>query len=215
VRIIGEPIWPGRSGVEYPACVQHEALINLAFAGRNVTILCPYDAANLDDAVLADAYLTHPLVIDERGTRRSHRYDPDRVVADANAPLTEPPADAAVISFSQAGISAVRGFVTEGARGLGLSTERIDDLVLAVNELTTNSVIHGGGSGIVRLWREPGRLVCETWDTGRLRDPLAGRRPVPVHGEEGRGLLLVNHLSDLVRIHGTDGGTTIRLHFAL
>src|SRR5690242_4961780 len=28
-RIVGEPIWPGRSELEYPACVQHEALINL------------------------------------------------------------------------------------------------------------------------------------------------------------------------------------------
>ena len=33
VRIIGEPIWAGRSTDEYPACVQHEALINVAFAG--------------------------------------------------------------------------------------------------------------------------------------------------------------------------------------
>src|SRR5689334_17622797 len=28
VRIIGEPIWADRSPLEYPACVQHEALIN-------------------------------------------------------------------------------------------------------------------------------------------------------------------------------------------
>ena len=48
VRIIGEPIWPGRSEIEYPACVQHEALINLAFRGRRATILCPYDVAGLD-----------------------------------------------------------------------------------------------------------------------------------------------------------------------
>ena len=34
VRIIGEPIWAGRSAVEYPACAQHEALINAAFTGR-------------------------------------------------------------------------------------------------------------------------------------------------------------------------------------
>ena len=26
VRIIGEPIWPGRTETEYPACAQHEAL---------------------------------------------------------------------------------------------------------------------------------------------------------------------------------------------
>ena len=36
VRVIGEPIWPGRSDLEYPACVQHEALINRAFAVRDV-----------------------------------------------------------------------------------------------------------------------------------------------------------------------------------
>ncbi|NEY36638.1 hypothetical protein GTU99_31595, partial [Streptomyces sp. PRKS01-65] len=60
VRIIGEPIWAGRSDTEYPACVQHEALINAAFQGRTVTILCPYDAHRLDERVLADAHATHP-----------------------------------------------------------------------------------------------------------------------------------------------------------
>ena len=30
VRIIGEPIWAGRSSDEYPACAEHEALINVA-----------------------------------------------------------------------------------------------------------------------------------------------------------------------------------------
>lgn len=60
VRIIGEPIWAGRSAEEYPACVQHEALINAAFEGREVTILCPYDADGLAPEVLADAHATHP-----------------------------------------------------------------------------------------------------------------------------------------------------------
>src|SRR2546421_10145952 len=32
VRIIGEPIWAGRSADEYPACVQHQALVNGTFA---------------------------------------------------------------------------------------------------------------------------------------------------------------------------------------
>ncbi|NUP14825.1 MAG: hypothetical protein HOV73_02890, partial [Streptomyces sp.] len=60
VRIVGEPIWAGRSSDEYPACVQHEALINAAFEGRTVTILCPYDVRRLDSRVLADAHATHP-----------------------------------------------------------------------------------------------------------------------------------------------------------
>jgi len=31
----------------------------------------------------------------------------------------------------------------------------------------------------------------------------------------GRGLVLINHLCDLVRIHTRPGATTIRLHIAL
>lgn len=63
VRIIGEPIWVGRTEAEYPACVQHEALINLAFKGREVTILCPYDASRLNETAQADALATHPTII--------------------------------------------------------------------------------------------------------------------------------------------------------
>ena len=32
VRIVGEPIWAGRTDEEYPACAEHEALINVALA---------------------------------------------------------------------------------------------------------------------------------------------------------------------------------------
>jgi hypothetical protein len=60
VRMIGEPIWPTRSAIEYPACVQHEALISNAFTGHPVTVLCPYDEAHLDPDVIADARITHP-----------------------------------------------------------------------------------------------------------------------------------------------------------
>jgi hypothetical protein len=88
VRIIGEPIWPGRSDIEYPACLQHEALINHAFAGRHATILCPYDAERLEARVLADAATTHPVLIDA-GERPSGRYAADQAVQAGNRP---PPA---------------------------------------------------------------------------------------------------------------------------
>ena len=60
--MIGEPVWPSRSEVEYPACVQHEALINRAFTGRDITVVCPYDVAQLDPDVIADARRTHPVL---------------------------------------------------------------------------------------------------------------------------------------------------------
>ncbi|MEU0271706.1 anti-sigma factor RsbA family regulatory protein [Streptomyces sp. NPDC006307] len=213
IRIIGEPIWPGRTEVEYPACVQHEALINAAFTGRDVTILCPYDADGLDGHVLADALETHPVVLDDSGEAVSAAYDPEQVIARYNTALSAPPR-AASYAFGSGGLPAVRHFAVEQGRRLGLTDMRSQDLALAVAELTTNSVVHGAGEGVLRIWAEGGQVVCEVHDGGRLTDPLAGRRPPPPHQPGGRGLLLVHHLSDLVRFHTGDNGTTIRFYLS-
>jgi hypothetical protein len=69
LRFVGEPIWADRSHLEYPACVQHEAAINLAFSGRAATVLCPYDVRGLDSTALADAVRTHPTTCPARPRR--------------------------------------------------------------------------------------------------------------------------------------------------
>ena len=86
-RIIGEPLWPERSEIEYPACMQHEALINLAFRGRHATILCPYDLAGLHPIALADAAATHPTLIQGGRTRPSPDYAPQRILSAYNRPF--------------------------------------------------------------------------------------------------------------------------------
>ncbi|MCX4235027.1 anti-sigma factor RsbA family regulatory protein [Streptomyces sp. NPDC020707] len=211
VRIIGEPIWPERTGVEYPACVQHEALINSAFEGRDATILCPYDEAGLDERVLTDAYATHPVVISEGRRRTSPSYAPERVVERYNEPLPVTEGTEGYV-FGADELPAARYFVGERAARFGLSGVRLDDLALAVAELTTNSVVHGGGSGTVYVWAEDGQVVCEVRDKGQLTDPLAGRRPSPPAQLGGRGLLLVNYLMDLVRVHTGPDGTVVRCY---
>ncbi|QYX82555.1 sensor histidine kinase [Streptomyces akebiae] len=214
VRIIGEPIWADRSGAEYPACVQHEALINPAFQGRDVTILCPYDADALAPEALADAHVTHPVVIEDGVELTSDAYDPGRAVARYNQPLTCPPG-AASLSFDADALPSARSFATQEARQLGLTGARLQDLTLAVAELTTNSVVHGGGSGTVRVWAEGPQVVCEVHDLGSLSDPLAGRRPPARDQLGGRGLMLVHYVADLVRLHTTEAGTTIRFYLDL
>ncbi|MEW2292671.1 sensor histidine kinase [Streptomyces sp. NPDC006743] len=211
VRIIGEPIWAGRSPAEYPACAQHEALINAAFEGREVTILCPYDAVRLDERVLADAHATHPVVIPAgaAGERASGAYDPADVVDRYNEPLPAAP-QALAFRFTAETLSQARHVaVAEGAR-LGLTGTRLEDLALVAAELTTNSVVHGGGRGEVRVWAADGQVLCEVRDAGRLADPLAGRRPAARDQRGGRGLLMVNLLADLVRLHAGGEGTTVR-----
>ncbi|WP_053851198.1 anti-sigma factor RsbA family regulatory protein [Streptomyces sp. NRRL B-24085] len=216
VRIVGEPVWAGRSAVEYPACLQHEALINTAFRGRAVTVLCPYDTGRLDPQAVADAYATHPVVVDAGSGReeRSGRYDAEGVHARCNAPLPPTP-DAAAHAFVADVLGDMRHFASDAAERFGLVRPRIDDLALAVAELTTNSVVHGGGSGRLRVWAEDGYVVCEVRDRGHLTDPLAGRRPPARDQLGGRGLLMVNLVADLVRLHTGPDGTTVRCWFAL
>ncbi|MFD9396182.1 anti-sigma factor RsbA family regulatory protein [Streptomyces sp. NPDC060000] len=215
VRIIGEPIWAGRSAVEYPACAQHEALINAAFEGRAVTILCPYDEVRLDPQVVADARVTHPTLISGEGRESvSDVYDWQAVVDRYNQELPTVP-DAAAFAYGGEDLPAVRQFALAQAMRLGLVGERLMDVELAVAELTTNSVVHGGGRGTLAIWAEQGQLVCEVRDAGRLTDPLAGRRP-PEHGQlGGRGLMLVHYVADLVRVHTGDDGTTVRFYLSL
>jgi anti-sigma regulatory factor (Ser/Thr protein kinase) len=211
VRVVCEPLWPGRTAAEYPACVQHEALVNDAFRGRAVTILCPYDAGRLPGRALADACATHPAVVrpDRVARHVSRTYDPGRTAARCNRPLPPVPY-AARYPFAAASLTDARHLATaEGAR-LGLSGTRLQDLALITAELTANSVVHGGGSGTLRMWPEGGRVVCEVRDRGRLTDPLAGRRPAAPDRPGGRGLLLVNLLADLVRVHSGAEGTTVR-----
>ena len=54
-------------------------------------------------------------------------------------------------------------------------------------------------------------MTCQVSDSGRIRDPLAGRvRPEP-DARGGRGLWLVNQLCDLVQIRTGSSGTTVRV----
>jgi anti-sigma regulatory factor (Ser/Thr protein kinase) len=217
VRLIGEPIWAGRSATEYPACAQHEALINVAFAGRPATILCPYNTELLDPVWVQDAYRTHPLMWDASGRIDSADYDDPAAVAQSfNRPLPDPPAYAVTTTVDVLTLAAVRRFVGAHASRAGLTPAHVADLTLAVNELAANAVEHGGGTGEVALWTEEDQLVCQLSDCGYLSEPLAGRIPVPADAPTGgRGLLLVNQLCDLVRVHTTPAGTTIRIYLRL
>jgi anti-sigma regulatory factor (Ser/Thr protein kinase) len=94
---------------------------------------------------------------------------------------------------------------------VGVPDEKVEALELAASELATNSIRHGGGAGTVAMWMEPGAMVVEFTDSGRVTDPLTGRLMPSLEQEGGRGVYLVNQLCDLVQLRSSDQGTVIRI----
>ncbi|MGX1810865.1 anti-sigma factor RsbA family regulatory protein [Nocardia sp. NPDC055321] len=212
VQIVGEPIWAGRSDLEYPACAQHEALINYAFAGREVSILCPYDVSALDPTVVADARQTHPEIWEPGRRYASECFDPAAVIERYNQPMLATEHAPDLIVSTPPDVRAARMVAVEKAATLGLSPDRVPDLELITTELVTNALAHGVSDCRLWLYRHGDQLICQTRDRGHITDPLAGRKPAAVGQLGGRGLLLVHQLSDLFRTHTTADGTT---HYAV
>ncbi len=213
-RGIGETVWPGRSAAELEECERYEALLEQAFShGPSWRLLCPYDLDALDAATLDAARSSHPALMHEGVARRNGAYRPlHRAPGPFAGALANPPEEREELAFTTRGLGAIRTLVAQHGARAGLSEAAREDLVLAVNELVTNSVQYGGGGGTLRIWREPGALVCDVRDRGFIRDPLAGRLPPPVDQYGGRGLWLVNHLCDLVQIRSSPDGTVVRVH---
>jgi anti-sigma regulatory factor (Ser/Thr protein kinase) len=217
MRGVGEPIFPERSPEALVECQRHESLLNLAFADAKAWwLLCPYDTSALDQAVVDEAMASHPYVWADDVHSRSDLYrDLEAIAQPFDHELAEPTVDARDLPFGVGQLDAVRRAVAREGREHGLSRRRVADLILAVNEVATNSVRHGGGRGTLRTWREAEHLVFEVRDGGLLDKPLAGRRR-PVAGQEGGfGMWLVYQLCDLVQVRSFPEGSVVRIHMAI
>jgi len=94
VRIIGEPVWPSTSAREVAAWKRYESGLNVTFASLPAWVVCPYDAGELPDGILADAERTHPALRSGQVTRPSPRYtDPEIFVRELGLELPEIQAD--------------------------------------------------------------------------------------------------------------------------
>jgi serine/threonine-protein kinase RsbW len=115
--------------------------------------------------------------------------------------------------FDRSRVTELRHAVASCAGAAGLSGERLDDFVVAVNELLTNAVRHGGGRGRVRLWRVAGAVVCEVADSGAgLPGPVPEQPQRPAPDEPGGwGLWLAGELTDTLEIVTGADGTTVRV----
>jgi anti-sigma regulatory factor (Ser/Thr protein kinase) len=217
LRGIGEPISVTRTAPELVECQRHEALINLAFAdAEGFDLLCPYDTESLPPGVIAEAERSHPVLLEDGRERASSCYRGlEAIAAPFDVPLPEPPTQAPQFRFDLGTLGELRDFIRRYGREEKIDEKTIENLVIGVNELATNSVRHGGGHGTARLWRENGVLVCEIRDRGKITAPLAGRTEPPFSALRGRGLWLANHICDLIQIRSLPDGTRARAHVAI
>ncbi|MFG2001979.1 anti-sigma factor RsbA family regulatory protein [Spirillospora sp. NPDC048911] len=216
LRILGEPAWTGRRPLEVLEWQRVEAIVNVAFARTGAAILCPY-ARTLPAGVVAAARRTHPETL--RGSRALGNpgyVDPwtYSAMCDEEA-LPDPPARAERLDIERPDLFWLRAWVTDYARRTPLAEEDLQRLLVAVTEVVTNAIRHGAPPIVLRIWLEPGELVCEVKDAGRWAARSGfGLLPPGADGPGRFGLWAVRLLCSIVQIR-TGDGTTVRLRLGL
>jgi anti-sigma regulatory factor (Ser/Thr protein kinase) len=216
-RVIGEPVWTGRDDLEVLEWTRYESVINTTFCGERTWILCPYDTRVLPRSIVSGAMRTHPEVVSGYDTWQSLSYrDPAEFAADCDSRPLEPAVEPASIVITPDGLHAVREFVAARSGEYGLADPWRTWLLVAVNELATNVVAHGGGQGELRLWRDGDTLVCDVIDAaGALTMPHPGQLCPPKGSRSGHGLWVVRQLCDLMQVRVDNGRSIVRVRMAL
>ena len=155
-----------------------------------------------------DAFLTEP------GGRAG------RAMAGARTPLLDQ-------EFDSGTLYALRAAVQAQAGQVGLSEDRVGEVVLAVHELAANAITHGAGHGHFRRWDLAGMLSCEIVDSGPAGAAAAsspsdaGGPPGPSEPADpwptadGHGLWLVRQVADHLDLRSGARGTRAIVTFAL
>ncbi|WP_117210738.1 sensor histidine kinase [Allorhizocola rhizosphaerae] len=217
VRGIGEPIWAGRSSAELIECQGHETLLNVAFDdGPAWTLLCPYDTVALPADVIAEAQRSHPVLVRHGSRSSSGAYLHEHPApARWDQPLPPPPPGASRYTAGPGWetLAAIRQAARTHAVRAGLPADSADSFTVAVSEIASNALTHGGQTATVHLWVDGHTVLCDVTDEGQLdAPPLLGRQEPTLQQAGGRGLWLANQLCDLVQVRTGPGGTTVRLH---
>jgi anti-sigma regulatory factor (Ser/Thr protein kinase) len=192
-----------------------DAAFNIALPGLPITMICAFPE-QARAGVLDGMYRTHPELVVERvigNPRYRHAPPPDRTTAAAAPPLG-PATGALAFGAGSAGLAELRSQTGRYASVAGLDRQLAEDLVLAVDELASNSIEHGAGHGTATFWVWPGRVIAEVHDAGKLTVALPGLRPPDPEQPRGRGVWLSRQLCTTVHLWSAADGTRARVECA-
>jgi anti-sigma regulatory factor (Ser/Thr protein kinase) len=213
LRLLGDAVWAGRDPLETAGWQRYESVLNVALATSPAWLVCGYDASALPADIVDSARRTHPQLAVGVAAWPSDTYaDPEAYYAELNEPLPPPPATGVARLPFFADPSPVRLFVAEHALRFGVAVSRLDDLVVAVNEVVTNAIRHGAGYGEMRVWATERWAVCDIFDPGTANDRFLGFLRTLTPSDHGHGLWIARQLCDVVEIRTEQPGTVVRLH---
>ncbi len=219
IRVVGEVDF-GPTEREWLEWQRYEAVINEALADWPLWGMCVFDTQRLSDPVLESALATHTGLV----TTTDRAPNPDYVEPDTylrGLPVPPEPLEETTPRLSAPSVSdyvGLRRAVHAELAGLPAPADLLEDFLLAVDEMTSNALRHGGPPVGLRLWVADDRVVCTISDAGPgFDDPFAGYGPA--HGDDlsrgGMGLWLARQLCDHVDISGDDDGAHVRLTIRL
>ncbi|WP_200207680.1 anti-sigma factor RsbA family regulatory protein [Micromonospora coerulea] len=225
-RLLDQAIAEGRPGVSivgevgfgppdrHVGWTRYESALNAVFTQAPAEIVCPYDVRALPSAVLADACRTHATVLDPQPVGSDRYQPPDQLLRQLPDPALRPIGTPA-LAATFADVAGLRRQVRTLVHTVGwLADDRLDDLLLVLSEMASNSLRHGAGRPSLHLWGAPGEIVCEIRDQGTgPDDPLAGYRPPDPNMEGSRGLWIARQVCDDFAISADEAGT--RVTFAI
>jgi MEDS: MEthanogen/methylotroph, DcmR Sensory domain len=213
VRVLAEPVWSGRSAREVAAWTRMESALNVALAGTNMFMICPYDTRVTAPGIVAAARRTHPALAEGPQTSPSPDYaDPAAFAGESDTgPLSDPPAGTAVFQFD-GDLRGLRRFIANRAAEYGLAGERAGLLVQAAGEVGTFLKNQAPGSAAVRTWEQGDAVVCDFRQPGgSVSDPFLHLRPAELDPRPADGLWLTSQICDWIDIRSDADGRTIRL----
>ncbi|MGZ4493529.1 MAG: anti-sigma factor RsbA family regulatory protein [Nocardioides sp.] len=206
----------GRDAAERAAWARYESAVNEALSAYSFRALCTYDARTLPGSVIDAARATHPTVSTDLTSRTSPEYvDPAAFLADPLAQVPGPPGSPpslAITIHRLDQLARARHQVRTTARASSAVPQRsIDELLVAVNEVVANGLVHGAPPVQLSLWVDVTTLTCRVVDSGMSAlDPVTGYR----HPEDWgpMGLWAARQLVDELFISSpAEGGCSVLL----
>jgi len=194
--------------------VELEAAFNVVLAGTAADLRCFYPDLPLHRAVTDGTLRNHPDLVLDGEVRPNPLHRPPREVL-TEIPVPPPallgPPDL-VLGVESARLSDVRARVEAALVGAGYARARAEDVVFAVNEITTNAVQHGAPPAELRMWVVERACVFEVHDRGRLADPLPGLHPPDSAQRSGWGVWIARQTCSVLHVWGDRHGTHVRMH---